>query len=175
MRISGILGVGAVTIGLLATQVAPARASGPPVSCSGSGSFGPSSTPVVRMAGGETFVTFSFHGTHPYCSAPGGKVDDTPATLSGTLSEHVTAAGQFDLRFNETMTLADGSTDQWRGDATGTVLGSGLLSVQTSEVRTVGTGTGQLAGVHGEGSFQITGFGGYGFTFSDVISYVYPA
>jgi hypothetical protein len=173
MRISGILGVGAVTIGLLATQAAPARAGGPPVPCSGTGSFGPNSTPVVRTVGGETFVTFSFDGTHPYCSAPGGSVDEY-GSLSGTMSEQVTAAGQFDLQFNETMTVPDGS-DQWIGNATGTVLGSGLLAVQTSEVRTVGTGTGQLAGVRGEGSFQITGFGGYGFIFSDVISYVYPA
>jgi hypothetical protein len=145
-----------------------------PVLCSGSGSFGPTAPPVVRSVGGETLVSFPFAGLHPYCPAPGG-IADVTARIDGTLNEEITAQSHFDLYFAETMTLPDGSSDQWRGEASGKVATSGLLVVSVSEVRTVGTATGQPAGVVGNGTFKITGFGGYGFEFADEISYVYSS
>lgn len=175
MRILKIISPALVAVALVAAPVGSAAAAGGPVGCSGTGSFGPSTSPTVRVTpAGEMFVAFTFVGLHPYCSAPGG-VDDETGTLAGTMSEHITAGGQFDLTFLETMTLEDGSSDQWRGSATGSVAPSGLPTVSASEVRTVGTGTGQLAGVEGHGSFEITGFGGAGLTFADTIFYSYPA
>jgi hypothetical protein len=162
----------AVVLTSLPVEVSGAGAAAGPAACSGTGSFGPSGPPTVQTSGGETFVAFAFDGAHPYCSTP-GVVDAQPAVLSGNMTEHVTADGNFDLQFLETMTLADGSSDQWQGTATGTISPSGLPVVSASEVRTVGVGTGQLEGVEGHGSFQITGFGGYGFTFADTIYYVY--
>ena len=163
----------AAVLAVLPIEASGAAAASGPVPCSGTGSFGPTATPTVRQTpGGETFVAFPFDGLHPYCSAPGG-VDDQIASLSGNMTEHITAGGSFDLQFLETMTLGDGSADQWRGTAIGTIASSGLPMVSASEVRTVGVGTGQLEGVQGRGSFQITGFGGDGFTFADTIYYVY--
>ena len=150
-----------------------ARAASGPVACSGTGSFGPSGAVISRSAGGEVIVSFPFDGVHPYCPAPGG-VDDVQASIAGTLSEEITAQGHFALQFAETLTLPGGSgADQWRGEASGTI-SNGLPVVLVSEVRTVGTGTGELAGVVGHGRFQITGFGGYGLEFSDEIFYLYP-
>ncbi len=150
-----------------------AGAASGPVACNGTGSFGPSGPATSRSVGSDVIVSFPFDGVHPYCPAPGG-VDDVEASIAGTLTEAITAQGHFDLQFDETMTLPGGSgADQWRGEASGTI-SNGLPVVSVSEVRTVGTGTGELANVVGHGSFQITGFGGYGLEFSDEIFYLYP-
>ena len=168
--LSAVLVVAALAA--LPVEASGAAAATGPVACSGIGWFGPTATPTVRTSGGETFVAFAFDGIHPYCSAPGGTADQT-ASLSGTMTEHITANGSFDLQLLETMTLGQGSADQWRGTAIGTINSLGLPVVSVSEVRTVGLGTGQLEGVEGHGSFEITGFSEYGFAFADTIYYVY--
>jgi hypothetical protein len=151
-----------VTAGLLALAIAGPAAAAKPAACAGAGWVAPDVTTIqVRAADGVTFVTFEFFGEHPICLADGTQ---TSATISGRLWQRTGRDGAVNLRFFETLSVAGGTLD-YRGNATFNAAG------WHSHVRTVGTGTGTLAGITGQGTFSpidpVTG------AFSDVIFYAY--
>jgi len=146
---------------LLALAIVGSAAAAP-ASCVGSGWVAPDpSTIEVRVADGVTFIAFEFFGEHPLCLADGTLV---VGAVEGQLWQRIGSDGSVNIRFEETLFYGDG-TLAYRGNATGNASG------WSSHVRTVGTGTGSLAGIHGQGTFSpidpATG------AFSDEIFYVY--
>lgn len=148
------------SVGMLALAVATPVAAAP-TSCAGAGIVFPVSLPEVRVAGGTTFVEFDFAGEHPLCLADGTRLQ---AAASGHLWQQTHADGSGSLRFVETLSWAGGELN-YIGNATFNA--SGWIG----HVRTVGSGTGALAGIHGQGTFSpidpLTG------AFTDEIFYVY--
>lgn len=146
----------AAALALTGTAVA-----GQPVACAGTVSIAPDPASFeVREAGGNTFVSFAFTGTHDFCLADGSVVT---GTVAGELTQRTGADGSLSIRFSETFAYGDG-TLAYRGEAS--LNGSGWQS----NVQTVGSGTGSLAGIHGHGAFFPTATPGL---FTDVIYYHY--
>lgn len=152
---------------LLATVAAAAFAVAPgavaeaasPVPCHGTVAITGTSNFDVRTAGGHTIVAFDFIGVHDICLRDGSKV---VASIAGRLVQRLSPNGDLTLRFDEVLSYGGGSLG-FRGEAS---LSGGKWQ---SHVQSVGTGTGQLAGIHGQGEFWFTG----PTSFADVISYVY--
>lgn len=148
------------SISMLAlTAATPAAAA--PTACTGGGVVFPVSAPEIRVAGGTTFVEFDFAGEHPLCLADGSRVQ---GLVSGHLWQTTHADGSGSLRFIESLSWGGGELD-YSGNATFNASG------WRGHVRTVGSGTGPLVGIHGQGTFSpidpLTG------TFTDEIFYVY--
>lgn len=148
--------------GLLALLLAAPAAAAKPIACVGAGWVAPDpATITTRTADGVTFIKFEFFGEHSLCLADGTEVS---GTVAGKLWQRVGKNGSIKLRFYETLSV-DGGTLNYRGNAT--LNGAGWRS----HVRTVGVGTGALAGIHGRGTFSpvdpVTG------AFTDEIFYVY--
>jgi hypothetical protein len=144
---------------LALAAVAPVAAA--PVTCDGYAILTGTSNMEVRISGdGTTFIEFDFTGLHTVCLAD-GTVD--MGTIDGRLSQRIGADGVTDIRFVETLSY-DGGTLEFRGNA----VGNG--DVWRSAVRTVGAGTGSLAGIQGQGQFWPAGPG----VFADSIAYIYP-
>lgn len=152
--LAGTLASAALFIGAL-----PVAAS--PTSCVGSGQIWPVETPQVRMADGATFIDFAFGGVHPLCLADGTFVPAAP--VGGHVWQRIDADGSIFVRFAETLSYGGGEL-HYRGNATFNAGG------WQSAVRTVGQGSGPLAGIVGQGTFSPIGADG---SFSDEIFYVY--
>lgn len=157
MRLRLITGLAAA---LAAVALAPGAAATAPVPCAGTVVIVPAGTPDVRVAGGETFVSFDFTGWHDVCLADGSSV---VATVTGHIVQRTSADGDLSLRFVETVSHGGSSID-FRGEAT--LSGTNWQS----HVQTVGAGTGLFAGMSGQGSFWPTATPG---VLTDVIHYVY--
>jgi hypothetical protein len=114
----------------------------------------------VRTADGTTFTSFDFTGTHELCLSDGTLVE---GTIAGHLDQALTSGGVLTLHFAETLTYGSGTLD-FVGDA----IANG--DVWRGSVRSVGAGTGDLAGISGQGRFWPTSATSFG----DVINYVYP-
>jgi hypothetical protein len=149
----------AAAVLLTAVVAAGAARAAAPVPCAGTVQLTGTSNTVVRSAGGNTFVEFDFTGLHDICLADGSRV---VGTLEGHLVQRTSADGDLSLRFDEVLSYG-GGTLGFRGEAT---LADGNWQ---SHVGTVGSGTGPLAGMHGQGSFWFTG----PTSLADVIAYVY--
>ena len=150
-----------VTAAVIASAMA-GPATGAPAACSGAGWVAPDAATIqVRVADGVTFISFAFFGEHPLCLNDGS---DVVASAEGRLWQRVGADGSVNLRFVETLSFG-GGTLRYRGNATLNAAG------WHSHVRTVGSGTGILSGIHGQGVFSpidpVTG------AFTDEIFYVY--
>jgi hypothetical protein len=145
---------------VLALAMAIPVAAAGPVTCHGVAILTSTSNVEVRFADGVTFLEFDFAGDHTICLAD-GTVD--MATIEGRLSQRTGPDGTVNIRFVETLTY-NGGTLEFRGEA----VGNG--NVWRSAVRTVGPGTGSLAGIHGQGTFWPTS----ATSFADSIAYVYP-
>ena len=130
-----------------------------PTACAGTIDLASVWNQSMRAAGPETIVSFDFAGTHDICLADGSKV---AGDIVGHLVEHLAPDGSLTLHFDEVLSFDDG-TVRFRGEA------SLIDGNWRSEVRTVGAGTGVLAGVEGHGSFYPTGPS----SFDDVIDYEY--
>ena len=153
--LSGAAGCALLSVGLSVTPVSAAT----PLACAGTVSLTPTSV-SVRAAGPISVESISYTGEHGICLADGTTVI---ATLAGRLTETIGANGIVTLfRFDE-LASYDGGTLGYQGDASLTTAG------WHSAVRTVGSGTGPLAGIEGRGTFAPTS----PTTFSDVISYTY--
>ena len=153
--ISGALGGALLTVGLSIVPVSAAT----PVACAGTVSLTPTSV-SVRAAGPTIVESINYTGEHGICLADGRTVT---ATLVGSLSETIGSNGIVILFHFDELAAYDGGTLGYRGDASLTTAG------WQSAVRTVGWGTGPLAGIEGRGTFAPTG----PTTFTDVISYTY--
>lgn len=164
MRIRTGAAAAAVAVAAAFAGLADAAA---PVACEGTVQLTGTSNVEARAADGQTFVEFDFTGIHTLCLADGTEVS---GTVAGHLAQKTNASGDGTLRFDEILTY-DGSapaagTLSYRGQAS--FAGDG--SKWQGHVRTVGQGTGVLAGIHGQGEFWPTGPTSFG----DRISYVYP-
>lgn len=150
----------AVGSGVLAVAVSltPAAAAAP-VACPGTVRITPTAV-SVSSAGPVTRLQIAYVGTHTICLADGSLV---PASLSGVLIETIGVSGNpIHFRFAELASYGGGAIS-YRGDAVLTSIG------WQSAVRTVGFGTGPLAGIEGQGRFTPTSQT----TFDDVIYYTY--
>lgn len=142
---------------LLATAIPVAAA---PEPCVGAGQVWPVETPAVRVADGVTFVEFDFAGIHPICMADGSM---SIAPVAGHLWQRIYADGSLFVRFDETLSY-DGGELHYRGNATYNAGG------WHSAVRTVGTTSGALSGIRGQGTFSPIAADG---SFTDEILYTY--
>jgi hypothetical protein len=133
-----------------------------PLPCSGSGWVAPIVQSIeVRQMGQVTETTFDYFGQHPICLADGQQVT---GDISGRLVQRNGPGGSLGLQFDEVLSYGGGALG-YRGDATYSSTG------WTSHVRTVGDGSGPLAGIEGQGAFSPIDPGTGGF--SDQIFYVY--
>jgi hypothetical protein len=132
---------------------------GAPTACAGSVDISNVWNQSVQTAGRETIVSFDFAGTHDICLADGSRVI---GNVVGHLVERLAPDGSLNLRFDEVLSFDDGTLG-FRGEG---ALHDGNWR---SEVQTVGTGSGVLGGIQGQGSFYPSGPSG----FDDVIEYVY--
>lgn len=158
MRLRASL-AGALASAALLAGAMPVAAS--PTACVGSGQIWPVEAPQVRVADGTTFIDFDFGGVHPICLADGTLVP--AASVSGHVWQRIDPDGSIFVRFHETLTY-DGGELQYRGNATFNASG------WQSAVRTVGSGTGPLAGIVGHGTFSPISADG---AFTDEIFYTY--
>jgi hypothetical protein len=138
-----------------------AAVSSAPIPCAGTVQLTGTSNLEVRVADSHTFVEFDFTGLHDICLADSSVVT---GEIAGHLMQRTSADGDLSLRFDEILSYG-GGTLGYRGEAS---LADGKWQ---SHVRTVGRGTGPLAGIHGQGTFWFTG----PTSLADVISYVYRA
>lgn len=145
--------------GLLLATAIPASAA--PSPCIGAGQVWPVETPSVHVADGVTFVEFDFAGVHPICLADGTLVPSAP--VAGHIWQRIDADGSIFLRFDETLSY-DGGELRYRGNATSNAGG------WQSAVRTVGTSSGALSGIVGQGTFSPIEADG---SFTDEIYYTY--
>jgi hypothetical protein len=159
--------MGIRTVGLrLAAVAALFVSSGPataaeaaaPAACSGTVVITPTSVSSTS-SGPVTIVNIGYTGFHTVCLSNGLVVT---ASLSGQLVETIRSSGVTNYRFAEVASYGGGSL-AYRGDASLTAGG------WQSAVRTVGQGTGPLAGIVGQGRFWPTS----ATTFDDVIYYTY--
>jgi hypothetical protein len=146
--------------GLLAISFTGTAAAAP-TACGGAGYIYPTSAINSRVASDITFIDFDFAGVHPLCLADGTQVQ---GVVAGHVWQRLYPDGSLFVRFAERLSL-NGASLHYAGNATLNSAG------WHSHVRTVGAGTGALAGIHGQGAFSpidpVTG------AFTDEIHYVY--
>ena len=159
MKLGLILATAAGAVAAGTAGIAGAAASAP-APCAGSVVLtAPPSNLQISAAGPNTFVELDFVGLHDICFADGSRV---LGEISGHVVQRNSADGDLTIRFDEILSYGGGSLG-FRGEG-------GLSNgAWRGHVRSVGAGTGPLAGIHGQGEFWPTG----PTSFDDVISYVY--
>lgn len=149
----------AAAVAAAAMLIGAGSAPAAPVACTGTVHLTGMSNVEASEAGVNVFVEFDFTGTHDICLADGSVVT---GTIAGHLMQRTSADGSLSIRFDEVLSYG-GGTLSFRGEAS---LAGGNWQ---SHVQSVGSGTGPLAGMHGQGSFWFTG----PTSLVDVIAYVY--
>ena len=159
MRRTRVLMVGMVMAAALFSLAAPAAAQPHTATCVGSATLGPPTNYTSTERGGVSIERFDFTGVHDLCLADGTVV---VGMLAGHLTQVTRADGTGSIFVRETLSIPNGTLDSTirvrfsptSFDATALVFG----------------GTGELAGIFGQGTTTPTGPN----TFLSRIVYRYP-
>lgn len=156
MKLVSALGAVLAVACAVAAGLASASA---PAPCAGTVAITGVSNVETRTAGTQTFTEFDFTGLHDICLADGSFAS---GTIAGHLVQRASADGDLSIHISETLSYGGGELD-FRGEAS---LSNGKWQ---SHIQSVGSGTGPLSGMRGQGRFWPTGPN----TFGDLIYYVY--
>ena len=146
-------------VGAVISIAVPPAAQADTRTCVGSATIGEPTNLTTRSAGGTTVETWEFTGTHDLCLADGTVV---AATLSGQATQVRRDDASAVLVVRETLSIPTGTLDAH-------IVARTTSTSFQADVRLFG-GTGELAGVTGQGTTTPTGPG----SFRSEIVYRYP-
>ena len=141
MRLHHAFKLGFLTLILLVAT--PAAAYAQTVTCVAPVSVTPTAAPTISGGGDLTVLRFPFIGSVEHCLADGTRV---PGAIAGSTLQLVNADGSGTVLVRETLTIPDGST-------LGFIIHARFTPTSFEGSIFTTFGTGQLARVHGRGTF----------------------